>query len=250
MVLVINVHQEGNPDNKHVFHMVVHRQALVDLLPEDKLTEYENVVEKLKKRKARASDISAAMAAVGLKTSEEEDYTTNPYYKFVSWDTWGKAVTRWFDADGLVGNFGALASGQRYVQYEVAKTKAAEENQDTSEAKDSPFKGLIHVLDFNPYSVRRAWQGLRSPRLFRGPVCTVAIVGIASQEVVQPEPQDDTTWEHDENTCEGHGIFQQPLIGRLPFIRVMGNTEYEYDGVLLNEHSIIGVTVRALSTNS
>ncbi|KAF9524773.1 hypothetical protein CPB83DRAFT_860677 [Crepidotus variabilis] len=239
MVLIINTEEQGNPANKHRFHMIVHRQALVDLVPKDKLSEYENVVEKLKKRKERLSDISAAMAAVGLANQgETEDYSTGPYYMFVPWASWGKEVARWFDADGYVGGFGAISYGQHYVQYEIEEGLEEEQAENTG-------KGVIHILDFNPYSVRRAWQGLGSPQLFRGPVCTVSIVGIASQKVEQPEENDDgATWEHGENMCDSRGVFVNPLVGRLPYIRVTANNKYDYDGLLINEHSVIGVNIK------
>jgi len=208
---------------RHTFNMIVHRKALLDLVPEEKLRNISEMADKLRSvrdgvESTTDSDLAAQLSSVSLDDMEIEK---------VPWANWGPPITRWFDTNsGVSRMFVASTAGQRYVQYTVPEAK-----EGTEPTSNKP--NTIHLLDFNPSTIKRAWNGLGRPGPFRGPSCTVTIVGMA--------PAKDGEQEAADNVLPGGKVFAYDIVGRLPYVRCMSHEEWTFNGVMMSEEMLLGM---------
>ena len=139
-----------------------------------------------------------------------------PALEQVPWSAWGPAATRWFKVEPWSNiNLNWRMAGQRLV---------------TSERN---MRAPIIVRDFNPYAVRAA-----------------RALATASGQSQQGNwrmqlPNGNSMYLKVEDTVIAAGyIFEEDVRSSLPYIEIVTKTEYQYDGVLIDEERILGLKVR------
>ncbi|CAA7266648.1 unnamed protein product [Cyclocybe aegerita] len=209
---------EGDTTVTHDFHLIVHRQALLNLIPWDAILEDE-VAE------GHADDIAEALQRFAL-TRESMPFPDDAMppggiqkhgVPTQDWNDWGPSVTRWFNADDLSRAFISNSSGQRYVQY----TRG----------------GSISILDFNPWTVRRAYNGLGNKAPVEGPHCILSVVGL-NQGGVEGD-----VLELEENMCSGEGMFAEDVVGTLPYVKCRSKEEFNFDGIVMHDEMLLGMKI-------
>jgi hypothetical protein len=124
------------------------------------------------------------------------------------WKKWGPSATRWFNADEVPTSWITTTSGQCYVQI-------------ASNAHEEPAP--IHILDFNPYHVRRLQA--------QGGSCSSATSEIR------------LVTEFDEDSFSEHGVFLEEVRSTLPYVECTSKELFTYNAVLIEEERIIGIRV-------
>ena len=132
----------------------------------------------------------------------------------IPWATWGVAATRWFEGDPASMRWITTTAGQRSVTME--------------ESAPTP----IIVRDFNPYAVRsvqaRAMASGQSQRCNWG----------------QQLPNGNRMTLKVEDSVLGAGsVFKEDVRSSLPYIEIVTQAEYRYEGVLIDEERILGLKV-------
>lgn len=132
----------------------------------------------------------------------------------VPWSAWGPTVTRWFEGDNPSTCFMTRAAGQRAVTLE----------------NRTPTP--IIVRDFNPYAVRVASalastsgqleQGNWSKQLPNGNQMTLNV---------------------EDSVLAAGSIFKEDVRTSLPYIEIMTQGEYDYQGVVIDDERILGLKV-------
>ena len=132
----------------------------------------------------------------------------------VPWSAWGPAATRWFEGHLLALNWITTTAGQRSVTFKGGNTTP------------------IIVRDFNPYSVRasrvlatasgKSLQGSWSTQLPNGNSVSLKI---------------------EDTVIAAGSMFKEDVRSSLPYVEIVTETEYEYDGVLIDEERILGLKV-------
>lgn len=169
--------------NEEVFVMVVHRKSLLELVP------------------------------FGLL----EDPNAVP--TFLSWNSWGPPVTRWF-RDNPVCESLTFTYGQRLAVQPLPATD--EDNKDT-----------ITIYDFNPWHVREV-------RLYKESI-------LAGHDSCSDDFRIDIfDGEAPGNICPARNIFKFDIIGRLPYIRYSSSSWPDYDAVMIDEERLIGIQASSL----
>jgi hypothetical protein len=134
---------------------------------------------------------------------------------FVSWEAWGVSATRWFDGDPASMHWITTAAGQRAVAM--------------NDGASSP----IIVRDFNPYAVRSARA-------------RAAAGGHLQQRCDWTEdlPNGNVmTLKVDDSVLAAGSVFKDDVRSSLPYVEVMTRAEYRYQGVLIDEESVLGLKV-------
>jgi hypothetical protein len=136
----------------------------------------------------------------------------------VPWDVWGVSATRWFEGDHASTRWITTTAGQRSVTME--------------DGAPTP----VVVRDFNPYAVRAAralaatsgqWQqGNWSRQLPNGNRMSLKVK---------------------DSVISAGSIFEEDVRSSLPCVETVTQTEYDYDGVLIDEERILGLKVRSNS---
>jgi hypothetical protein len=136
----------------------------------------------------------------------------------VPWDVCGVSATRWFEDDPALMRWITTTAGQRSVTME--------------DGAPTP----VIVRDFNPYAVRAAravaatsgqWQqGNWSKQLPNGNRMALKVK---------------------DSVISAGSIFEEDVRSSLPYVEIVTQTEYEYDGVLIDEERILGLKVRSNS---
>jgi hypothetical protein len=143
----------------------------------------------------------------------------------VPWSVWGPPATRLFVGNPTRMHYIETTAGQRAVVLE--------------DRMPTP----IIVRDFNPYAVRaaralasasesgQAQQGGRSTRLPNGNRMSVKVGG---------------------SVLTGGHIFEEDVWSSLPYVEVVTQGEYRYDGVMMDDERIVGfqVTLRIFVAES
>jgi hypothetical protein len=134
----------------------------------------------------------------------------------VPWDVWGVFATRWFEDDPASMCWLMTTAGQRSVTME-----------------DSAPTPVV-VRDFNPYAVRAAravaatsgqWQqGNWSKQLPNGNRMALKVK---------------------DSVISAGSIFEEDVRSSLPYVEIVTQAEYDYDGVLLDEERILGLQVHS-----
>ena len=132
----------------------------------------------------------------------------------VPWSEWGPTVTRWFEGDNTSTCFITRAAGQRAVTLE--------------NMTPTP----IIVRDFNPYAVRaaralaptngRLKQGNWSKELPNGNQMTLNV---------------------EDRVLTAGSIFKEDVRSSLPYVEIMTQSEYDYEGVVIDDERIMGLKV-------
>ena len=133
----------------------------------------------------------------------------------VPWDVWGVSATRWFEDDPASRRWITTTAGQRSVTME--------------DGASTP----VIVRDFNPYAVRAAravaatsgqWQqGNWRKRLPNGNRMALKVK---------------------DSVISAGSIFEEDVRSSLPYVEIVTQTEYDYDGVFIDEERILGLKVR------
>jgi hypothetical protein len=136
----------------------------------------------------------------------------------VPWSAWGPAATRWFKGGRTPVGWISRTAGQRAVTL-----------------RDSMPTPII-VRDFNPYAVRAAcaaasasgkWQqGNWSMQLPNGNRMSLNVM----ESVL----------------AVGH-IFKEDVRSSLPYVEIVTQNKYQYEGVMIDEQRILGFKVRFVS---
>lgn len=141
-----------------------------------------------------------------------------PAAQEVPWAAWGPAVTRWFESDHASIRWITTTSGQRAVT--------------TEEGTPTP----IIVRDFNPYTVRSARGRAAASGQSRG--CNW------SEQLPNGNRM---TLKVEESVLLAGSVFEEDVRSSLPYVEVVTQAEYRYEGVLVDEERILGLKVRARS---
>jgi len=215
---------------RQTYNVVVPRKALLNLVPDGILQDVSKVIEELRAVRSAGgeestddAELAARLANASLQELTVRDIVMQP------WEKWGPPITRWFNTSRLSNMFIATTGGQRCIQY------AKPEPTDGENAPGKP--NTIHILDFNPCTLKRAWNGLGRPGPFRGPKCTISIVGMMSTH------GDAVEGSEAENILPNGGLFASDVVGRLPYVKCMSHEEWTYDGVIISEEMLIGLKV-------
>lgn len=89
----------------------------------------------------------------------------------------------------------------------------------------------IVILDFNPCHVKLADYD----RKIHG--SNVVLIGKGGSG----EKDAAAAYELEENICLAHGVFEEDIVGRLPFVTCKLPEKWDYDAVLLDEERILGI---------
>jgi len=212
------------------FVMIIHRQALLDLVPLDAIME---------DSESSTKDLTEANGG-----DEKPEFKPS----MQPWESWGPPITRWFDGNEVSSIFTSTNSGQRCVQFTVSK------DQSDDEIPQGSVRDTMHILDFNPWNVRIAHlKGLGKPDQQQPEICTITVVGAEGSHSSLDKLEDGaptlaenlateiSDQELQENICPSKSTFCSQVIGRLPYIRVTGGKKVSFSGVLMNEEVLMGM---------
>lgn len=121
----------------------------------------------------------------------------------IPWREWGPDATRWNDANETDTAWRAAVAGQRQILI----------------SRDRPRH--IRVRDYNRPAVQKMLIASRANSSNQGR-CKVVI---------------------EESTTSHQGCFQSDIRSSLPYVEVSSAETFDYDGVLMDEEHIIGLTV-------
>jgi hypothetical protein len=138
-----------------------------------------------------------------LGVSHEEAVNMNA----VPWDAWGPKATRWSGADEADAGWTSSVAGQRHIILAGERPQA------------------LRVRDFNTLTMRRALLG--SHALMESPAETRDTVTVVGDESVTPH----------------QGCFADDIRSSLPYVESITGESFDYDGVLIDEDHVIGLTV-------
>ena len=136
----------------------------------------------------------------------------------VPWSEWGPASTRWFEGERRSVGWISMTAGQRVVTL------------------GDGMPASIIVRNFNPYAVRAACahasasgesqQGIRSMQLPNGNRMTLNVM---------------------ESVLAAGRIFKEDVRSSLPYVEIVTENKYHYEGVMIDEQRILGFKVRFVS---
>ena len=134
----------------------------------------------------------------------------------VPWSAWGPAATCWFESS-LSSPLGwiTMTAGQRAVT--------------VGDGMRTP----IIVRDFNPYAVRAA-QAL----------ATASGQSQQGNWRKQLPNGNSMSLKVEDTVIAARSIFEEDVRSSLPYIQIVTKTEYQYDGILIDEARILGLKVR------
>ena len=133
----------------------------------------------------------------------------------VPWEAWGVSATRWFENDPASLRWITTTAGQRAVTMkDVAPTP-------------------IIVRDFNPYAVRSAHaRAAASGHLQQG------------YDWSEDLPNgNQMTLKVDDSVIAAGTVFKEDVRSSLPYVEIVTQAEYHYEGVLIDEERILGLKV-------
>ena len=126
----------------------------------------------------------------------------------IPWSSWGPAVSRWLPADINSSRWITTTAGQRAVLI-------SQFHHDTGHQ--------YVVLDFNPENLRRIEMKLAS------------LPSDVKNRIVCLRNLED---------LKTAGIFEDPVVSKLPFVICTSEKVHEWDGVLMDEERVLGVVSR------
>jgi len=202
------------------FHMAVHRQSMVDLIPLDLLrsTEAEHVVPE------------------------------------VAWSDWGPPITRWFLIPDNVAGPPFSVEGQRWVQQCLPRPFPESATQPERIAGLSniprPHNTLIgYLYNFNPWTVKLLEQhstGTLSPVVSRfhspNPPTSKQQQFPSSSSPTLVLPKEDTAalyLDPPKDVFNSLGAFCEEIIGGLPYVRFEIRGDPDMDQMLLDDRRIV-----------
>ena len=133
----------------------------------------------------------------------------------VPWEAWGVSATRWFEADPASTRWITTTAGQRAVTME--------------DGASTP----IIVRDFNPYAVSSARA-------------RAAAAGHLQQRCDWREDLPNgnlMTLKVDDSVLAAGSVFKDDVRSSLPYVEIVTQEEYCYEGVLIDEERILGLKV-------
>jgi len=130
----------------------------------------------------------------------------------IPWAAWGPHVTRWFEGDPASMRWITTTAGQRAVTME--------------DGAPTP----IIVRDFNPYTVRSARA--RAAESDQSQQCNW------SEQLPNGNRM---TLKVEDSVLLAGSVFKEDVRSSLPYVEVMTQAEYRYEGVLIDEERILGL---------
>jgi len=130
----------------------------------------------------------------------------------VPWSAWGPTATRWFEGDLMALNWITTTAGQRSVTFKGDNTTP------------------IIVRDFNPYSVRAARV-----------LATASGKSLQGSWSTQLPNGNSMSLKAEDSVIAAGSMFKEDVRSSLPYVEIVTQTEYEYDGVLIDEERILGL---------
>jgi hypothetical protein len=134
----------------------------------------------------------------------------------VPWAEWGVGATRWFEGDPASMRWITTTAGQRAVTME-----------------DSAPTPII-VRDFNPYAVRSA-------RMRAG---ASGLVPQCNWDEQLPN-RNRLTLKVEDTVLLAGSVFKEDVRSSLPYVEIVTQEQYSYEGVLIDEERILGLKVCA-----
>ena len=163
-------------------------------------------------RRALLGHIPAAHRACSPFCSAPE---SAPPLVHVPWSTWGPTATRWFMGNPTSMAWITTTTGQRTV------------------ALEDHIPSPIIVRDFNPYAVR-----------------ATRALAVASGELqwgnwsMQLPNGNWKTLKMKDSVFAAGPIFKEDVRSSLPYVETVTLGEYHYDGVMMDDESVLGLKVR------
>jgi hypothetical protein len=133
----------------------------------------------------------------------------------VPWSAWGPATTRWFEDDLMALSWITTTAGQRSVTIKGGNTTP------------------IIVRDFNPNSVRAARV-----------LATASGKSLQGSWSTQLPNGNSMSLKAEDSVIAAGSMFYEGVRSSLPYVEIVTQTEYDYDGVLIDEERILGLKVR------
>jgi len=136
----------------------------------------------------------------------------------VPWPEWGPAATRWFKEECTSMSWITRTAGQRAVTL-----------------RDSMPSPII-VRDFNPYAVRAA--------------CAQASASGKTQHGNWSMQLPNGNWKTVnvmESVLDAGPTFEEDVRSSLPYVEIVTQNKYHYDGVMIDDQRILGFKVRFVS---
>jgi len=166
-------------------------------------------------RSALLAHVPVAPGAYATFCSAPAPEGTAPDVVHVPWSAWGPTTTRWFKGERTSASWMTRTAGQRAVT--------------VGDSVPSP----TIPRDFNPYAVRAACapastsgksqQGSWSMQLPNGNRMTVNVM----KSVLAAGP-----------------IFKEDVRSSLPYVEIVTQNKYHYEGVMIDDQRILGFNVR------
>ncbi|KDR68945.1 hypothetical protein GALMADRAFT_256419 [Galerina marginata CBS 339.88] len=190
------------------FVMVVHRKALLNLLPASLDT---------------AFSISA-----------------------VPWESWGPPITRWLGVHHRSISFITISSGQRLVEFRSSRGGGEDERNDDIHILDfNPWHVKLAQARGSAESKKSITTVIGGGSL---PRTTTELLSGSSTEEDPATTSDITSnegnvrQENPENVYPRGNAFVNDVVSRLPYVRCMSTERWEsYDSVLIDEERLIGM---------
>jgi len=164
-------------------------------------------------RSALLAHVPVARGTCATSLSAPEETAAGAVH--VPWSAWGAAATRWFKGERTSMSWITRTAGQRAVTM--------------GDSMPSP----IIVRDFNPYAVRTACapasasgktqQGNWSMQLPNGNWMTVNVM---------------------ESVLAAGPTFEEDVRSSLPYVEIVTQNKYHYEGVMIDDQRILGFNVR------
>ncbi|KAF9263930.1 hypothetical protein L218DRAFT_999094 [Marasmius fiardii PR-910] len=144
------------------------------------------------------------------------------------WSEWAPSITLCLNASGgLTSRWITEACAQRFVYLEPESESSEDEDEDEDE--DRPPTHLI-TLDFDPDSIREVEREMelddeeqRGKRNDYGPIVRRGPHRLPERE---------------------HRLFVEEVVSYLPYVESRTKEKYSFDGVMLDQHRIVGLKVR------
>jgi hypothetical protein len=203
--LAIGNYRPGYATSEENFVMVVHRKALVDLIP-----------------------FNVLKGSNGTPT-------------VIAWNSWGPPVTRWFCCDDFTTGSSLQPWGQRFVQHVFPEEVTSDGDDDTIAIYDFNPCRVEEVRLYKEHILAARDDRLDDLRID----VFGRDMERSLNSQTSPTSSRNQAKESSENICPGGNIFRFDIVGRLPYVRYRSSNWPEYyDIVFIDEERLICVQAR------
>ncbi|KAM6499884.1 hypothetical protein JOM56_005392 [Amanita muscaria] len=174
-----------------------------------------------------ASSIFSYSDSSSISSGSSASSPTSRYnFLQVQWPDWGPPISRWFQANETQTRWITTSTGQRCAFL-------------SPNPRDSS-KSMISVADFNPRNFKRNAE--RTTR--RGEGEDNGGNGNHEGGKEKEEEEEEEEWE----MLDHDGVFSEGVYMGLKCVVYPASSEYEFDGLLMDEERLLGLKVRHLQT--